>query len=122
MAIFDFLSKPLAPSEDEPMEDTGRSEFLDWYSNIAKKSNVSSDPDDPRHYYDYREAYKAGAELDKDKHLPSRFKHDLHPNRYIIDEKDLSIYDTKYEKSAKFEDLIIQSFKRKDYEESIWRK
>ena len=113
MAILDFLSQPLGPDIDE-------SGFLDWYSNIAEGSNLSPDPDDPRHYYDYRAAYEAGVGPDKRKHLPSRFKHDLHPNRYIIDKKDLSIYDTKYEKPAKFEDLIIQAFKRKEYEEGLW--
>ena len=115
MAILDFLSRPLEPSKD--LDET---DFLDWYSNIAKGSNLSPDPDDPRHYYDYRSAYEGGAGLDERKHLPSKFKHDLHPNRYIIDEKDLSIYDTKYEKSAKFEDLIMQAFKRKEYENRLW--
>ena len=114
MAILDFLSKPFSPGEDE-------TDFLSWYSKLAEKSNINPDPDDPRHYYDYRAAYEAGAELDERKHLPSEFKHDLHPDRYIIDKENLSIYDTKYEKPAKFEDLVIQSFNRKDYEESIWR-
>ena len=118
MPILDFLAKPFEPSEDVE-EDTG---FSDWYSNIAERSNLSPDPDDPRHYYDYRSAYEAGAELGEMKHLPSRFKHDLHPNRYIIDEKDLSIYDTKHEKPAKFEDIIMQSFKRKEYEEDMFDK
>ena len=115
MAILDFLSRPLKPSVGG--EDIG---FSEWYRDIAEESGLSRDPDDPRHYYDYRSAYEAGVNLDKDKHLPSRFKHDLHPNRYIIDEKDLSIYDTKYGKQAKFEDLIIQSFQRKEYEEGLW--
>ena len=114
MAILDLLSKPFRPNEDEP-------EFLDWYSRLAEKANINPDPDDPRHYYDYRAAYEAGADLDERRHLPSEFKHDLHPNRYIIDKEDLSIYDTKYDIPAKFEDLVIQSFNRKDYEESIWR-
>ena len=113
MAFLDFLSRPFEPSE----EDTG---FSDWYSNIAERADIGPDPDDPRHYYDYRAAYEAGVGPDKRKHLPSQFKHDLHPNRYIIDKKDLSIYDTKYEKPAKFEDLIIQAFKRKEYEEGLW--
>ena len=94
-------------------------EFLSWYSNIAEKSNLSPDPDDPRHYYDYRAAHEAGAGLDERKHLPSEFKHDLHPNRYIIG-KDLEIYDSKYETPAKLEDMIIQAFKRKEYEEEIF--
>ena len=111
MGIFDLLSKPLAPEEDD--------EFSRWYSNIAERSNLSPDPDDPRHYYDYRAAYEAGAGLDERKHLPSRFKHDLHPNRFIIG-KDLEIYDSKYEKKAELEDMILQSFQRKEYEEGIF--
>ena len=51
--------------------------------------------------------------------MPSKFKHDLHPNRYIID-KDLEIYDSKYGKEAKLEDMIIQAFKRKEYEERLF--
>ena len=110
--MLDFLSKPLAPEEDV--------EFSHWYSNIAEKSNLSSDPDDPRHYYDYRAAHESGAELDARKHLPSEFKHDLHPNRFIIG-KDLEIYDSKYERKASLEDMIIQSFQRKEYEEELFK-
>ena len=118
MPVFDFLSKPFSPSEDD-------SEFLDWYSNIAKEVNdyypdftLNPDPDSPNHYYDYRAAYEAGAKLDKEKHLPSEFKDDLHPDRYIVKE-DMSIYDTKYDQPAKFEDLIVQSFNRREYEENF---
>ena len=113
MALLDFLSKPLKPEE----EDAG---FEEWYSEIARKSDLSPNPDDPRHYYNYRAAHKAGASLGEGKHLPSKFKHDLHPNRYIIG-KDLEIYDSKYEVPAKLEDIIIQSFKRKEYEEDLWQ-
>ena len=113
MAILDFLSKPLAPKEDV--------EFSHWYSNIAEKSNLSPDPNDPRHYYDYKAAYEEGATLDEKKHLPSEFKHDLHPNRYIV-KKDLSIYDSKYDVPAKFEDIVIQAFQRKEHEESLWKR
>ena len=121
MPILDFLAEPFAPEEDDP-------EFLDWYSNIAKEVNdyypdftLNPDPDSPNHYYDYRAAYESGAVLDERKHLPSEFKHDLHPNRYIIDKKDLSIHDTKYDTPAKFEDIVLQAFQRKEYEESIWK-
>tara|TARA_Y100000310_G_C19977411_1_gene488207 strand:+ start:23 stop:424 length:402 start_codon:yes stop_codon:yes gene_type:complete len=120
MAILDFLSKPF-----EPREDPDESEFLDWYAEIAEKSDISLDPDDPEHYYDYRAAYESGAEPTYNKELrqwkwPSRFKHDLHKDRYIVDKKDLSIYDTKYDRPAKFEDLILQSFQRKEFEEDIF--
>jgi len=112
MAILDFISKPMEPSEDDP-------EFQDWYSDVSKRSGISPDPDDPRHYYDYRSAYRAGAELDESKHLPSKFKHDLHPDRFIVG-KDLEIYDSKYRKKANLEDMIMQSFQRKEYEERIF--
>tara|TARA_R100001443_G_scaffold1969_3_gene6790 strand:+ start:432 stop:728 length:297 start_codon:yes stop_codon:yes gene_type:complete len=95
-------------------------DFLDWYSEIAEKTGISADPNDPRHYYDYRSAYKSGATTNKEGHLPSRFKHDLHPNRYIVDKKTLDIRDSKYNKKAKLEDMIMQSFKRKEYEESLF--
>ena len=111
MGVLDFISKPLAPKEDAG--------FSEWYSDIAERSNLSPDPDDPKHYYDYRAAYEAGAKLDERKHLPSEFKHDLHPNRYIIG-KDLEIYDSKYGKKAKLEDMIIQAFQRKEYEEKLF--
>ena len=113
MAILDFISKPMEPSEDDP-------EFQDWYSDVSKRSGISPDPDDPRHYYDYRSAYRAGAELDESKHLPSKFKHDLHPDRFIVG-KDLEIYDSKYERKAELEDMILQSFQRKEYEEGIFK-
>ena len=111
MAILDFLSKPLAPQEDAG--------FLDWYSDIAKKANISPDPNDPKHYYDYRAAYEAGVDIDEKKHLPSKFKHDLHPDRFVIG-KDLEIYDSKYDRKAELEDMILQSFQRKEYEEGIF--
>tara|TARA_R100001594_G_scaffold11660_2_gene26116 strand:+ start:959 stop:1300 length:342 start_codon:yes stop_codon:yes gene_type:complete len=113
MAILDFLSKPFEPHRDQ--------DFLEWYADIAKRSGVSSDPSDPRHYYDYKAAYEAGVDLDDAKHMPSEFKHDLHPDRYIIG-KDLEIYDSKYNKKAKLEDMIIQSFQRKEFEENLWEK
>ena len=112
MGVLDFISKPLAPKEDAG--------FSEWYSDIAEKSNLSPNPEDPRHYYDYRAAYEAGAGLDERKHLPSEFKHDLHPNRFIIG-KDLEIYDSKYERKASLEDMIVQSFQRKEYEEGLFK-
>ena len=112
MGVLDFISKPLAPEENAG--------FSEWYSDIAERSNLSLDPEDPRHYYDYKAAYEAGADLDEGKHLPSRFKHDLHPNRFVIG-KDLEIYDSKYDRKAELEDMILQSFQRKEYEEGIFK-
>jgi hypothetical protein len=41
-------------------------------------------PDDPRHFYDWRAAYSAGATPDESGHWPSEFKREGHP-RLIID-------------------------------------
>ena len=117
MAILDFLSKPFAPEEDD-------SEFLDWYSERSTKTGISSDPYEREHYYDYKAAYKAGAEPAYNEDLkkwkwPSEFKHDLHPDRYIINKKDLSIHDSKYDAPAKFEDMIMQIMQRKEHEGRI---
>ena len=101
------------------MSEEDEKQFQFWYKHWAKKTGINPDPDDPKHYYDYRAAYEAGADLDERKHLPSKFKHDLHPNRYIIG-KDLEIYDSKYGKKAKLEDMIMQAFQRKEYEEKLF--
>ena len=121
MAILDFLSKPFEPSEG-----IGDSEFSEWYMQQAKKTGISLNPYAPEHYYDYEAAYEAGAEptyvegLGKWK-WPSQFKHDLHKDRYIVKD-DATVYDTKYEKPAKLEDMVMQAFKRKEYEEDMFDK
>ena len=92
--------------------------FKKWYSNWAKKTGINQNPDDYLQYYDYRAAYKENVtpKLADDGlyHWPSKYKHDLHPNRYI---KDSGVwYDTKKEKVANFEDVLIQKWKRREYE------
>lgn len=62
--------------------------FRSWYTGWAKKAGINPDPDDPKHKYDYRGAYKAGVVPKIDKadgryHWDSRFKADDHPNRYV---------------------------------------
>ena len=63
-------------------------EFRKWYAERAKKWGLSPDPDDPKHFYDYRAAFENGAEPDpKDGHWPSEYKLEGHPN-LIVDGKD----------------------------------
>lgn len=57
--------------------------FDKWYRDRAIRLRLSLNPDDPAHHYDYRAAYRAGAEPDKSGHWPSRFKAPDHPNRYV---------------------------------------
>lgn len=61
--------------------------FQRWYAGIAKKTGLNPDPDDPRHFYDYRAAFQAGAKPDSTGHWPSQFKRVGHPN-LIVDGQD----------------------------------
>jgi hypothetical protein len=76
--------------------------YQDW----LKKHNVNN-PEDPRHFYDYRAAYEAGATPDKKGHWPSEYKDDLHPNRFIKTEDGW--FDTKYNRSAAEREVLQQS-------------
>ena len=57
--------------------------FRKWYTARAKKLGLSDDPDDPQQFYDYRAAYRAGAEPDESGHWPSNFKKEGHPNLVV---------------------------------------
>ena len=58
-------------------------EYQDWYAKNNKKWGRNPNPDDPKHKYDYRAAFKAGASPDATGHWPSQFKAPDHPNRYV---------------------------------------
>ena len=68
----------------DPLEEK---EFLKEYSKYSKLTGMSPNPDDPEHYYDYRGLWKDTGtilyNLDKDQHLPSKYKTLGHPNKYI---------------------------------------
>ena len=58
-------------------------EFQNWYKTKVQGLGLDPNPDAKGHYYDYRAAYKAGAEPDKTGHWPSKYKREGHPNLYI---------------------------------------
>ena len=59
-------------------------DFKSWYQEKAKLFKLNPNPDDPKHYYDYRAAHKAGVNPDpKSGHWPSQFKKVGHPNLII---------------------------------------
>ena len=58
-------------------------DFKEFYAKHAKKHGLNPNPDDPKHHYNYRAAYAAGASPDKTGHWPSQFKEKSHPNRYV---------------------------------------
>jgi len=74
------LSKPAGPDNEQS--------FQNWYGSWARKSGINPNPDDPKHKYDYREAYREGAKPevspeDGKYHWPSKYKADDHPNRFV---------------------------------------
>ena len=106
------------------MPDDNEKKFQAWYADIAKRLNkkgrtIDPNPDDWRHYYDYRAAFRAGAkpkfdEKDKQWHWPSKHKHDLHPNRFISSEGKW--LDTKKDKVVDVRVKDEQTVNRKLYE------
>jgi len=36
------------------MSEEDEKQFQFWYKHWAKKTGINPDPDDPKHYYDYR--------------------------------------------------------------------
>jgi hypothetical protein len=60
---------------------TNEQQFQQWYADRARRYNLNPNPDDPRQRYDYRAAFRAGAEPDpKTGHWPSAFKREGHQN------------------------------------------
>jgi hypothetical protein len=76
--------QPLIPADWSPQEEEL---FQGWYSAWAGETRISPNPDDPRHMYDYRSAYRAGAvpmpDAQGEFHWPSEFKQEGHPNQII---------------------------------------
>jgi hypothetical protein len=71
-----------------PLNSDEEARFQKWYARWAKKTGIHPDPDHPEHDYDYRAAYRAGAEPkiskeDNKYHWDSKYKDDDHPNRYV---------------------------------------
>lgn len=62
---------------------TDEAAFRKWYEGWAQRLSLSRDPDDPRHKYDYRAAFRAGVVPDESGHWPSQFKADDHPDRFV---------------------------------------
>lgn len=57
--------------------------FRQWYSEHARALDLAPDPDDFRHAYDWRAAYRAGAAPDAEGHWPSEYKRFGHPNLVV---------------------------------------
>lgn len=79
-------------------------EFRRWFIPFALQNQLSHDPDDPLHRYDWRGAFKGGftghtSPDDGRPNFPSQFKDDDHPDRYSMVEGRL--FDTKNDRFVK---------------------
>lgn len=57
--------------------------FRKDYAALAKKLDIDPDPNDPRHFYNYRAAWTDNNMKAVDGHLPSQYKVTGHPDRFI---------------------------------------
>jgi hypothetical protein len=73
-----------APGVLAKVEETG---FRQWYAKMAKRLGLDPNPDNPLHFYDWRAAFRSGAEPDENGHWPSTFKRLGHP-RLIVEGMD----------------------------------
>ena len=96
--------------EDSVTEDDKYQYFL-AYHGIA-------DPNNPGAYYDYRAAYEAN-EQPVDGEWSSKYKHDLSHERYE-QRSDGQWYDTKYDKLATTEEVVMQAMNRMDFESLLF--
>jgi GGDEF domain-containing protein len=67
----------------DPKARFDESDFNGWYQEKAARFDLSENPDDPRHFYNYRAAFRSGAEPDETGHWPSKFKKEGHPDLII---------------------------------------
>ena len=61
-------------------------DFDKAYAEYSKTTGMNPNPDDPKHFYDYRQLYKDTGSITPDEggHLPSEYKTEGHP-RTIVD-------------------------------------
>ena len=99
-----FLDKYKIKEEEEEFNEI---EFQKAYKEYAIQQGLSEDPDDPRHFYDYRAYYKKYKKFEVDEfgHLSSEFKEKGHPRRIVEG------VDTKTGKSIEEEFSFLNKYK-----------
>ena len=83
------MDKAYAAANPQMSDEEAEEAFQEWYGGWAKKAHLHPDPYHPKHYYDYKAAWKAGAEPEASRedfsyHWPSEFKLEDHP-RMVVD-------------------------------------
>ena len=98
--------------------------FKEWWQEVLNIHGFDPDPDNPEHFYDYRAAFDANTPIPKKgEHWVSKFKHDLHENRFVsgkeMGKPDIEWWDSKYDKPAKAHDVILFDALRQDFLKSL---
>jgi strawberry notch-like protein/conjugative element/phage-associated large polyvalent protein len=87
--IDDYLAKTEHPGVGDPKDVTLKADkdsepaFRSWYDEQAQRFGLNPDPDAADQHYDYRAAFRAGAQPDASGHWPSTFKTGDHPNLVV---------------------------------------
>ncbi len=72
------------PQEGTVLSPPEELEFQEWYSDRSRALGLDANPDpSERNRYDYRGAWRAGAEPDESRHWPSEFKLEGHPKLVV---------------------------------------
>ena len=97
-------------------------DFQDWWGKVVRIHGYNPDPDNPEHFYDYRKAYDENHPIPKRfQHWDARYKHDLHPNRFVpgtdpsVDKPDVMWWDTKNDEPASASEVLIHDVMRQEY-------
>lgn len=75
--------------EEKEIEKFNEIEFQRTYKEMATKMGLSLDPNDPKHFYDYRALYRETGKLEPDEtgHFPSKYKLPGHPRKILTTEE-----------------------------------
>ena len=95
----------LTEAERTVLQDDEEEQFKKWYERFSEAQRIDKNPDDPRHFYDYRGYWKAMKEgrshggIDEasgEYHLPDEFKiggHPTHPDKIKATEEEKALLD-----------------------------
>ena len=97
-------------------------DFDSWWQAVVREHGYDPDPDSPLHFYDYRKAFEENHPIPKRfGHWDSKYKHDLHPNRFVsgfdpsVNKPDVKWWDTKNNQPASASEVLINDVMRQEY-------
>ena len=91
--------------------------FTQWFSQVAQALELHHDINHPSNRdYDYVAAFYNNVPVPKlGDELPSKYKGELHDNRFIpYDEEGGEYYDSKTDRSVGVQEIIVQDIKKEN--------